>query len=65
MRIFAVLLVLVPVTVGAVTVEELQKEMKQKDLQHEQELAKMNDIISVLQVHSTSEFILCKQTVNK
>ena len=61
MRFTAVLLVLVPLCSGTVTVEELQGEMKemqqqmkQKDLQHEQQLARMNDIMSVLQVKSTT-----------
>ena len=52
MHILAVLLVLVPYHVDALTVKDLEQKLEQKDLQHQKELAKINAIISALQVKS-------------
>ena len=56
MHIFAVILVFVPLSVEGVTVgeiqaiirQELQQEVKQKDLQHERDLAQLNQQLAQL-----------------
>ena len=71
-QILAVLLVLVPLCVRGVTVEELQEQMKemqeqmkQKDLQHEQEQVQMNGIISALRVIILKLFHVSSGTISK
>ena len=57
MQIFAVLFVLVSHRVEGLTLNELEQKLEQKNLQHEKELARINAIISALQVKSVFECI--------